>query len=654
MFRRTDFKKLELFGNGKKNTRVFKVKHIKTGKIYVLKEVEAHSLDKLNEYKEEAVQLSKVQNHPNVLQFYGYYFYETPHNTYKLGIISESINRELNLEIIYRKRAKTRQYFSEKELLTIIYSLVDAFAYLESVGICHRDIKPTNLFLLENFQIKVIDFGESKEFVDDDDEEDEHSAMATIRGTPQYLSPILWEAHVITQVKHVEHNMFKSDVFSAGLVIFQIASLRDVNGFNQKTDQCNGEKLIYEGLRILSKKYSNKVIEILSLMLKFNENDRPNFIELVKYLAKNNDYMPKPDMTLIQYIEQRNKNKSYKYLQNNNNKNSSFNNENYNNNSVFNNNKNNNSNSNQSSSTTNDISDNQKIKIFNQYKIKNKLNNIITLKNAFWFEYGGNMIARHIISKNDTKSKWRLIAKYKSSFSNHFLTIYAGEIYGFFLIGGTNSNNTLQFINNQIIQKNSMNIERSFMTCLFLNQNNTPTILAIGGYDYSDKGQLSSIESYDINKDIWSMNIYPDLNIGRSQASSLLFNDKKIFVFGGYNKNYGTLNSIEEIDMNTKICNLIEMKLPIPLRRFASVKISENKVIIMGGITRLCKESDETYILNMDNYNQVKYNNLPKAGTIEHEVFFDEIGDMHLFYENKYGTSPPIHIIYSFLDFNSI
>ena len=654
MFRRTDFKKLELFGNGKKNTRVFKVKHIKTGKIYVLKEVEAHSLDKLNEYKEEAVQLSKVQNHPNVLQFYGYYFYETPHNTYKLGIISESINRELNLEIIYRKRAKTRQYFSEKELLTIIYSLVDAFAYLESVGICHRDIKPTNLFLLENFQIKVIDFGESKEFIDDDDEEDEHSAMATIRGTPQYLSPILWEAHVITQVKHVEHNMFKSDVFSAGLVIFQIASLRDVNGFNQKTDQCNGEKLIYEGLRILSKKYSNKIIEILSLMLKFNENDRPNFIELVKYLAKNNDYMPKPDMTLIQYIEQRNKNKSYKYLQNNNNKNLSFNNENYNNNSVFNNNKNNNSNSNQSSSTTNDISDNQKIKIFNQYKIKNKLNNILTLKNAFWFEYGGNMIARHIISKNDTKSKWRLIAKYKSSFSNHFLTIYAGEIYGFFLIGGTNSNNTLQFINNQIIQKNSMNIERSFMTCLFLNQNNTPTILAIGGYDYSDKGQLSSIESYDINKDIWSMNVYPDLNIGRSQASSLLFNDKKIFVFGGYNKNYGTLNSIEEIDMNTKICNLIEMKLPIPLRRFASVKISENKVIIMGGITRLCKESDETYILNMDNYNQVKYNNLPKAGTIEHEVFFDEIGDMHLFYENKYGTSPPIHIIYSFLDFNSI
>ena len=166
--------------------------------------------------------------------------------------------------------------------------------------------------------------------------------MTTIRGTPQYLSPIYWDVHVITQVKHLEHNMFKSDVFSAGLVIFQIASFRDVNGFNQKTDQRNGENLIYEGLKILSKKYSNKFIEILSLMLKFNENDRSNFIELVKFLAKNNDYIPKPELTLLQYIEQRNRNKSYKYLQNNNN-NSSFNNE-INNNSNILNNKNNNSN----------------------------------------------------------------------------------------------------------------------------------------------------------------------------------------------------------------------------------------------------------------------------------------------------------------------
>jgi hypothetical protein len=437
--------------------------------------------------------------------------------------------------------------------------------------------------------------------------------------------------------------MFKSDVFSAGLVLYQMAALSDVNGFNQSTEQSNGERLIRNGLRMLGKKYSNKIIEILNLMLKFDENERPNFIELERFLVKNNDYIPRADLTLIQYLEQKKLNKSNKSLLS-----KSISNNNINSNNNI-------SHSNSSTAISNEIADNQKIKIFNQYKVKNKLNYILTLKNAFWFEYGGNMIARHNISKNDTTSKWRLIAKYKSSFSYHFLTIYTGEANGFFLIGGTNSNNTLQYVNNQILRKSSMNIERSFMCALFFMYNNTtPTILAIGGYDYSDKGQLSSIESYDINKDIWSMNIYPDLNVGRSQASCLLLNEKKIFVFGGYNKNYGTLNSIEEINIEKKSCNIIEMKLPIPLRRFASVKISENKVLIMGGISRLCKESDATFILNMENFNQVKFNNLPKAGTIEHEVYFDEIGDMHLFYENKYGTSPPIHVIYSFLDYSAV
>lgn len=104
MFRRSDFKKLELLGSGKKNTKIFKVEHLPTKKIYALKEVEAKSLDKLNEYKEEAVQLCKAQNHPNILQFYGYYFYETQHATFKLGIVCEYISESQNLEVIYRKR----------------------------------------------------------------------------------------------------------------------------------------------------------------------------------------------------------------------------------------------------------------------------------------------------------------------------------------------------------------------------------------------------------------------------------------------------------------------------------------------------------------------------------------------------------------------
>lgn len=71
---------------------------------------------------------------------------------------------------------------------------------------------------MENGEIKVIDFGESKDyFAESDDGGD--GTMATIRGTPQYLSPILWKAYVVDKnTWHATHNIYKSDVFSEGLV----------------------------------------------------------------------------------------------------------------------------------------------------------------------------------------------------------------------------------------------------------------------------------------------------------------------------------------------------------------------------------------------------------------------------------------------------
>lgn len=60
MFKKQDFKKIDLLGSGKKHTKIYKVIHIQSNKTYALKEIEAKTLDKLNEYKEEAVQLAKI------------------------------------------------------------------------------------------------------------------------------------------------------------------------------------------------------------------------------------------------------------------------------------------------------------------------------------------------------------------------------------------------------------------------------------------------------------------------------------------------------------------------------------------------------------------------------------------------------------------
>ena len=76
--------------------------------------------------------------------------------------------------------------------------------------------------------------------------------------------------------------MFKSDFFSVGLVLFQMAAMMDVSGFNQKT---------------------SNVIEILGKMMQFNEDKRPNFIELGKFIA-GNDFVPRTDKSIMQNIRE--------------------------------------------------------------------------------------------------------------------------------------------------------------------------------------------------------------------------------------------------------------------------------------------------------------------------------------------------------------
>jgi hypothetical protein len=56
----------------------------------------------------------------------------------------------------------------------------------------------------------------------------------------------------------------------------------DVTGFNQKNDHNNGESLVETGLKKLRQRYSDHIIEIIRLMLKFDEGERPSFVELAK------------------------------------------------------------------------------------------------------------------------------------------------------------------------------------------------------------------------------------------------------------------------------------------------------------------------------------------------------------------------------------
>jgi len=44
-------------------------------------------------------------------------------------------------------------------LVTILYNILCAFKFLHSAGVVHRDVKPANLLMDNNCQVKICDFG---------------------------------------------------------------------------------------------------------------------------------------------------------------------------------------------------------------------------------------------------------------------------------------------------------------------------------------------------------------------------------------------------------------------------------------------------------------------------------------------------------------
>lgn len=89
--------------------------------------------------------------------------------------------------------------------------LAAALAALHDAGIVHCDVKPENVFVLDDRawgtlpQIKVIDFGVSRLA----DEESDHASIA---GTPAYMAPEQWRGKP----------QFASDVYALGCMLYEL------------------------------------------------------------------------------------------------------------------------------------------------------------------------------------------------------------------------------------------------------------------------------------------------------------------------------------------------------------------------------------------------------------------------------------------------
>ena len=289
---------IKLLGRGTYG-KTYLVEDPKTKERFALKKLIINDIFELRDNEDEynfILRLNKEYPDLKVINIYGIEFKSIDKYTTIMYVLMEAANCDWEKELLMR--CKTKFYYIESQLIQILSNLVWTFAVLQKKAISHRDIKPQNILSFGNNEYKISDFGEAKKIQNNSITNNENNKnnknnylyqdntmKQTLRGTELYMSPVLFLAlRSHNPYNVVKYNSFKSDVFSLGMCLFLASSLNyeGLYEIREIIKNPNMTKLVVN--KYLSKRYSQKYINLLVSMLQVNENDRPDFIELEKII----------------------------------------------------------------------------------------------------------------------------------------------------------------------------------------------------------------------------------------------------------------------------------------------------------------------------------------------------------------------------------
>merc|ERR1712137_51874 len=147
------------------------------------------------------INLIESLDHPNVVKLVGKAFMHG--NAFVLPL--EFCDGGSLLDRIQRSK-NSQQPISVEELDRIFLESAKGIQYLHENGIIHRDVKPANILMTRDGQIKVADFGLSKQM-------NGEGKTYTVVGTRMYMAP---------EVEYGYDN--KVDVYSLGIMISKIVT----------------------------------------------------------------------------------------------------------------------------------------------------------------------------------------------------------------------------------------------------------------------------------------------------------------------------------------------------------------------------------------------------------------------------------------------
>jgi serine/threonine-protein kinase len=193
-------------------------------KLYVVKRILAHLADdaRFRQMLVAEARIASKMSHPNICQVF-----ELGETDGQLYIVMEYLEG-VSLLPLLRRFSKEQVQLDLGFVAGVIQQTTDAMNYAhelrdrggEYLGIVHRDVTPSNIFLTESGVAKVLDFGIAKARG-----ASTQTQEGTVKGKYAYMAPEQLRGASIDR---------RVDVFAMGVVLYEMLALRRL--FQRKTD----------------------------------------------------------------------------------------------------------------------------------------------------------------------------------------------------------------------------------------------------------------------------------------------------------------------------------------------------------------------------------------------------------------------------------
>ncbi len=269
------YRKLRMIGSGL-SSKVYLVR--KNNKNFALKTIKFHDLEEKKKIQNEIDTLSSLDDKRIVK------YYESFVDNGFYNIVMEYCNKNLR-EFIKDCKKYKEIFLGDKENIikinTIIFEICLGIKTIHENNIIHRNLKPENIFIDEDFSIKIGDFGISKEL-----KFNEKNAKTSVR-TYNYMAPEILKGEKFND---------KVDIWAFGCIIYELLTSKfcfkdkSISGLidkiinqNHKTIKISNKKHRKEYEKKYEKEYE-KYQKLIDILLKKDDKERMDIFTLYEYL----------------------------------------------------------------------------------------------------------------------------------------------------------------------------------------------------------------------------------------------------------------------------------------------------------------------------------------------------------------------------------